>query len=67
LLLTLFTDSGILIFNVGRIYKKNENVDPNEVVTAVATYQTGKYNTGDPVYMRFEIISFPVVKISIAY
>ena len=68
-MLSLFTSSGLLTFNIVRKYDASYNPS-SDVITAEALYVTGLYKSGNPVYLRLEPIgSIPniVLKISITY
>ena len=68
-LFTVFTDSGLLVFNIARLYTPNYN-PIGDSVKAVATYQSGIYATGSPVYMSLdaEVIATNIIlKLSITY
>ena len=66
---SVFTDSGLLVFNTARLYKQPYN-SATDTVKAVATYQSGKYATGNPVYMNLdaEVVDKKIIfKLTIAY
>jgi hypothetical protein len=65
-LLSLFTESGLLNFNIVRKYDANYN-PINDVITAQATYSSDKYKTGNPVYMKIEPVASTFSKLSILY
>jgi hypothetical protein len=68
-MLSLFTQSGLLNFNIVRRYDATYN-PLNDIVTAEALYATGAYKNGNPVYLRLEPIgSYPniVLKLSIFF
>ena len=66
---SVFTESGLLVFNIARLYTKNYNPETDSV-KAVATYQSGKYATGNPVYMSLDteiVDKKTILKLSISY
>ena len=55
--------------NIARLYTKNYNPETDSV-KAVATYQSGKYATGNPVYMSLDteiVDKKTILKLSISY
>lgn len=68
-MLSLFTSSGLLTFNIVRKYDALYN-PTDDIITAEALYATGLYKSGNPVYLRLEPIgTIPniVLKLSITY
>lgn len=68
-MLSLFTSSGLLTFNLVRKYDALYN-PTNDIIRAEAMYSTGLYKNESPVYLRLEPIgTIPniVLKLSITY